>query len=1018
MRSFILFLSFMLTGHQVLFAQPILAGDDCSTATVLTPGTQCSMVNYTHIGASSSTGVPNPTCGSYTGGDVWLKTTVPSSGKLEIDFETAFNYSWQVYSGTCGSLNSVYCRTGDGSFTLNNPLTAGQDFYIRVFRALNFQTGNFNICAWEPATPSNDSCIQAQALSVGSSCNVDTFANYGCTSNPAEASNPTCGAYAGYDIWFKAQVPASGKLRFESVGLNGFINSLEFLTGSCGSFTKLKCITLNEDAYNIHNPALAGQWIYVRVYSYGGSPATGRFTLCAWEPNTPANDFCANAIPIPVGSTCTMINSNNEGCTPEPTSISPNPSCGAYQGTDQWYTLQMPASGHLRLERQSSYYSGMTLYSGTCGAMTELACASLTLNFININNQNLANQTLYLRIYTYGSSSEAINYSICAWEPNTPSNDSCSNAQLLNVPVLCNYDTFTTQGATRDPLSTAANPTCGGFTGADVWFKCTMPMSGLLGIGVQNIGLMQPQFAVYSGSCGSFTQLNCSQFQSGYILNNVALAGQLIYLRVWDYGVPDGEDFTLCLYEPNCLVTIDSIQITPSSCSSTPDAGLTVHATCYYCTGSLQYALDNGAYQSSPVFSGVNSGFHSVKVRDQLNTSCQAQLYPVNVTTSLFANYYYPDADQDGYGTFTGSVHTCYPPSGYVTQAGDCNDADSTIHPGKPEIPCNSTDENCNGNFDDTPSEIALESKCNPITDNSLVPSPTGHNGTNFFAGTVMETRTNQMTIKNLDFMPLIVNAISISGADATDFSWSGLTLPLSIAPNSSASFDLHFTPSGIGVKQAVVTIFNNDCDEYEFNYTVQGEGVGTSFMQLNLKAFVEGYYTGNETQTTTLLNQGIQTCPDISDSIEVQLRDPINFTTVYSSSCLMYTDGSIPCRMAQLNGFYYLVVKHRNAIETWSASPVQVQAPITNYAFHSGSAQAYGQNMPQLEPGVFGLFSGDINQDGVIDGLDYNDWEVDNNSFGSGYLATDLNGDGIVDGLDFLLWEINNNSFIGSVTP
>ncbi|QLH45630.1 MAG: hypothetical protein HWD58_08450 [Bacteroidota bacterium] len=58
----------MLTGHQVLFAQPILAGDDCSTATVLTPGTQCSMVNYTHIGATNSTGVPNPTCGSYTGG--------------------------------------------------------------------------------------------------------------------------------------------------------------------------------------------------------------------------------------------------------------------------------------------------------------------------------------------------------------------------------------------------------------------------------------------------------------------------------------------------------------------------------------------------------------------------------------------------------------------------------------------------------------------------------------------------------------------------------------------------------------------------------------------------------------------------------------------------------------------------------------------------------------------------------------------------------------------------------------
>ncbi|QLH46159.1 MAG: hypothetical protein HWD58_11290 [Bacteroidota bacterium] len=51
-------------------------------------------------------------------------------------------------------------------------------------------------------------------------------------------------------------------------------------------------------------------------------------------------------------------------------------------------------------------------------------------------------------------------------------------------------------------------------------------------------------------------------------------------------------------------------------------------------------------------------------------------------------------------------------------------------------------------------------------------------------------------------------------------------------------------------------------------------------------------------------------------------------------------------------------------------------------------------------------MFCSDINQDGVVDGLDYNDWEADNNNFGSGYLSTDLNGDGIVDGLDFLLWK------------
>ncbi|MBK8683818.1 MAG: hypothetical protein IPN26_01910 [Bacteroidetes bacterium] len=60
----------------------------------------------------------------------------------------------------------------------------------------------------------------------------------------------------------------------------------------------------------------------------------------------------------------------------------------------------------------------------------------------------------------------------------------------------------------------------------------------------------------------------------------------------------------------------------------------------------------------------------------------------------------------------------------------------------------------------------------------------------------------------------------------------------------------------------------------------------------------------------------------------------------------------------------------------------------------------------------------GDINQDGVVDGLDYNDWETDNNSFAGGYYSSDLNGDGIVDGLDFLIWEDNNNNFVGIQTP
>jgi hypothetical protein len=87
-------------------------------------------------------------------------------------------------------------------------------------------------------------------------------------------------------------------------------------------------------------------------------------------------------------------------------------------------------------------------------------------------------------------------------------------------------------------------------------------------------------------------------------------------------------------------------------------------------------------------------------------------------------------------------------------------------------------------------------------------------------------------------------------------------------------------------------------------------------------------------------------------------------------------------------------------------------------YDFSLQASQAYGSNQTQIAPGLFALYSGDINQDGVIDGLDYNDWETDNNNFAGGYFNTDLNGDGVVDGLDFIHWEQNSNNFVGAVAP
>jgi len=62
---------------------------------------------------------------------------------------------------------------------------------------------------------------------------------------------------------------------------------------------------------------------------------------------------------------------------------------------------------------------------------------------------------------------------------------------------------------------------------------------------------------------------------------------------------------------------------------------------------------------------------------------------------------YYVDADGDGYGNVLQVVRGCVPPPGAVLEAGDCHDADNTIHPGQPEQHCDGLDDDCDGVADE-----------------------------------------------------------------------------------------------------------------------------------------------------------------------------------------------------------------------------------------------------------------------------------------------------------------------------
>ncbi|NHM07459.1 secretion protein [Flavobacterium sp. CYK-4] len=187
----------------------------------------------------------------------------------------------------------------------------------------------------------------------------------------------------------------------------------------------------------------------------------------------------------------------------------------------------------------------------------------------------------------------------------------------------------------------------------------------------------------------------------------------------------------------------------------------------------------------------------------------------------------------------------------------------------------------------------------------------------------------------------------------------------------------------------------------------------------LNLKLFIADYYDNSiDEMKAVKSNQGVGSSATDVDDITVELRNASTFATDFTTTAVLQTNGTAVVTFPALSGSYYIAVKHRSAIQTWSGSAITFSTSSVSYDFTNQANKAFGSNMTQLESGVWGFYNGDINQDEVIDNSDSDTFFVDIENSNFGYLNTDLNGDGVVDNSDLDNFYINIENSVYSNHP
>jgi len=246
-----------------------------------------------------------------------------------------------------------------------------------------------------------------------------------------------------------------------------------------------------------------------------------------------------------------------------------------------------------------------------------------------------------------------------------------------------------------------------------------------------------------------------------------------------------------------------------------------------------------------------------------------------------------------------------------------------------------------------------------------------------------------------------------------------GVTTPSYDAIFTYLPADVNGTESALSGASYIASAWSNlgAVNSTAHTFTASAQSAGGIFSakafvtsgDVTVKVIPQGFYNSgvlNQADTVKILLADVASPYAVVDSAYAIL-DSVSFTATGTFS-------------AAASGSYYVIVKHRSSVETWSAAGVSfVQGSTATYDFTTAASQAYGNNEVEVTSGVFAIYSGDCNQDGYVDPLDLSLVDQDSYNYVAGTaLATDVNGDRYVDPLDLSIVDQNSYNYVGIQRP